>query len=43
MRRDRGQPQDPGRTVETLRTLIGKTPVVRVGHQLLALAFGAQT
>lgn len=40
-----GDPRDLGDTVETLRTLIGKKPVfgVCLGHQLLALACGAQT
>ena len=40
-----GDPRDLGDTVETLRALIGKKPVfgVCLGHQLLALACGAQT
>ena len=40
-----GDPRDLGDTVETLRALIGRTPVfgVCLGHQLLALACGAQT
>jgi len=40
-----GDPRDLGGTVDTLRDLIGKTPVfgVCLGHQLLALAMGAQT
>jgi carbamoyl-phosphate synthase small subunit len=40
-----GDPRDLDGTVETLRALIGKTPVfgVCLGHQLLALAMGAQT
>jgi carbamoyl-phosphate synthase small subunit len=40
-----GDPRDLGATVDTLRGLIGKTPVfgVCLGHQLLALACGAQT
>ncbi|MEA2718487.1 MAG: carbamoyl-phosphate synthase small subunit [Candidatus Eremiobacteraeota bacterium] len=40
-----GDPRDLGATVETLRTLIGKKPVfgVCLGHQLLALACGAET
>ena len=40
-----GDPRDLGGTVETLRELIGRTPVfgVCLGHQLLALACGAQT
>ena len=40
-----GDPRDLGETVETLRELIGKTPVfgVCLGHQLLALACGAKT
>jgi carbamoyl-phosphate synthase small subunit len=40
-----GDPRDLGDTVETLRGLIGRTPVLGVclGHQLLALACGAQT
>jgi carbamoyl-phosphate synthase small subunit len=40
-----GDPRDLGETVETLRGLIGRTPVfgVCLGHQLLALACGAET
>jgi carbamoyl-phosphate synthase small subunit len=40
-----GDPRDLGDTVETLRGLIGKKPVfgVCLGHQLLALACGAET
>jgi len=40
-----GDPRDLAETVETLRALIGKKPVfgVCLGHQLLALAMGAQT
>jgi carbamoyl-phosphate synthase small subunit len=40
-----GDPRDLGETVATLRHLVGKTPVfgVCLGHQLLALALGAQT
>ncbi|HEX3549629.1 MAG TPA: glutamine-hydrolyzing carbamoyl-phosphate synthase small subunit [Candidatus Elarobacter sp.] len=40
-----GDPRDLGDTVETLRELIGKKPVfgVCLGHQLLALACGAET
>jgi len=40
-----GDPRDLGDTVETLRGLIGRTPVfgVCLGHQLLALACGAET
>jgi carbamoyl-phosphate synthase small subunit len=40
-----GDPRDLGGTVETLRGLIGETPVfgVCLGHQLLALACGAET
>ena len=40
-----GDPRDLGETVETLRALIGTMPVfgVCLGHQLLALACGAQT
>jgi len=40
-----GDPRDLGDTIETLRGLIGRTPVfgVCLGHQLLALACGAQT
>lgn len=40
-----GDPRDLGDTVETLRGLIGELPVfgVCLGHQLLALACGAQT
>lgn len=40
-----GDPRDLGDTVETLRGLIGATPVfgVCLGHQLLALACGAET
>jgi carbamoyl-phosphate synthase small subunit len=40
-----GDPRDLGGTVETLRELIGRKPVfgVCLGHQLLALACGAQT
>ena len=40
-----GDPQDLPGTVETLRALIGRKPVfgVCLGHQLLALALGAQT
>jgi carbamoyl-phosphate synthase small subunit len=40
-----GDPRDLGDTVETLRALIGKKPVfgVCLGHQLLALACGAET
>ena len=40
-----GDPRDLGDTVETLRELIGRKPVfgVCLGHQLLALACGAQT
>ena len=40
-----GDPRDLGDTVETLRGLIGEKPLfgVCLGHQLLALACGAQT
>ena len=40
-----GDPRDLDGTVEVLRELIGRTPVfgVCLGHQLLALACGAQT
>ncbi len=40
-----GDPRDLGATVETLRELIGKKPLfgVCLGHQLLALACGAET
>ena len=40
-----GDPRDLGDTVVMLRELIGKTPIfgVCLGHQLLALACGAQT
>ncbi|HTJ25748.1 MAG TPA: glutamine-hydrolyzing carbamoyl-phosphate synthase small subunit [Candidatus Limnocylindria bacterium] len=40
-----GDPQDLEGTVETLRGLIGKMPIfgVCLGHQMLALACGAQT
>jgi carbamoyl-phosphate synthase small subunit len=40
-----GDPRDLGGTVDVLRDLIGKKPVfgVCLGHQLLALACGAQT
>jgi len=40
-----GDPRDLGDTVDTLRGLIGETPLfgVCLGHQLLALACGAQT
>ena len=40
-----GNPRDLGDTVEMLRGLIGRTPVfgVCLGHQLLALACGAET
>jgi carbamoyl-phosphate synthase small subunit len=40
-----GDPQDLEGTVETLRTLLGKKPIfgVCLGHQMLALACGAQT
>ncbi len=40
-----GDPRDLGGTVETLRELVGKTPIfgVCLGHQMLALAMGAQT
>jgi carbamoyl-phosphate synthase small subunit len=40
-----GDPRDLGGTVDVLRELIGKKPVfgVCLGHQLLALACGAQT
>jgi len=40
-----GDPRDLGATVDTLRELIGKKPVfgVCLGHQLLALACGAET
>jgi carbamoyl-phosphate synthase small subunit len=40
-----GDPRDLAGTVEMLRELIGQTPVfgVCLGHQLLALAMGAQT
>ena len=40
-----GDPRDLAGTVETLRELIGKVPVfgVCLGHQLLALACGAET
>ena len=40
-----GDPRDLGATVTMLRALVGKTPVfgVCLGHQLLALALGAQT
>ncbi len=40
-----GDPRDLGETVETLRALIGKKPLfgVCLGHQLLALACGAET
>jgi carbamoyl-phosphate synthase small subunit len=40
-----GDPRDLGETVTMLRELVGRTPVfgVCLGHQLLALALGAQT
>jgi carbamoyl-phosphate synthase small subunit len=40
-----GDPQDLAGTVDTLRELVGKTPLfgVCLGHQLLALALGATT
>ena len=40
-----GDPRDLASTVDTLRSLIGKTPLfgVCLGHQLLALACGGQT
>ncbi len=40
-----GDPRELGGTVETLRGLVGKLPLfgVCLGHQLLALACGAQT
>ena len=40
-----GDPTDLPQTIETLRSLIGKRPMygVCLGHQLLALACGAQT
>jgi carbamoyl-phosphate synthase small subunit len=40
-----GDPRDLGGTVDTLRSLIGKTPLfgVCLGHQLLALACGGET
>jgi carbamoyl-phosphate synthase small subunit len=40
-----GDPQDLGAMVETLRSLLGEVPMfgVCLGHQMLALACGAQT
>ncbi len=40
-----GDPTDLAQTIETLRSLLGKRPMfgVCLGHQLLALACGAQT
>jgi carbamoyl-phosphate synthase small subunit len=40
-----GDPRELGQTVETLQSLIGRLPLfgVCLGHQLLALACGAQT
>ncbi len=40
-----GDPTDLDATIGTLRALIGRTPIfgVCLGHQLLALAFGART
>ena len=40
-----GDPTDLGDTIDTLRSLVGEKPLfgVCLGHQLLALACGAQT